>query len=32
MTLAATATIHSLSVPGARLHYEVRGSGSVRAG
>jgi pimeloyl-ACP methyl ester carboxylesterase len=27
MTLAGNATAHSLPVPGARLHYEVRGSG-----
>jgi pimeloyl-ACP methyl ester carboxylesterase len=27
MTLPSTATVHSVTVPGARLHYEVRGSG-----
>jgi pimeloyl-ACP methyl ester carboxylesterase len=27
MTLPSTATTHSLAVPGARLHYEVRGDG-----
>ena len=27
MTLPSTATARSVTVPGARLHYEVRGSG-----
>ncbi|WP_110318293.1 alpha/beta fold hydrolase [Mycolicibacterium moriokaense] len=27
MTLPSTATVHSVTVPGARLHYEVRGTG-----
>jgi pimeloyl-ACP methyl ester carboxylesterase len=27
MTLPSTPTVHSVTVPGARLHYEVRGSG-----
>jgi pimeloyl-ACP methyl ester carboxylesterase len=27
MTVPATPTVHTLAVPGARLHYEVRGSG-----
>jgi pimeloyl-ACP methyl ester carboxylesterase len=27
MTLPSTSTVHSVTVPGARLHYEVRGAG-----